>query len=164
MTLRAAVVYPPSELALCKAKKGGTYPGSLQSVNNSSEQTATLDAYDFTRQTSVAWPAVSSTITPPLLGVWLISAYCLFYSVNSSADTTGGRQLTIKRAVTNAILAKDSKPAFGPINVATACGCQMALDMSFAAGGTYGVFLTAYQTSGVALLIEPYLTLQYLGP
>ena len=158
MTLDA---FPKSGLVIAKAKRGGTYPGSLQSLNNSSEVQAVFDAYDFTRADAAApWPAVSSTITPPAPGIWQISAYILFYSVNSAADTTGGRQLAIKRQTTNTILAKDSKPAFGPVNVATACGCEATVDMS---GGTFGVYITGFQTSGVALLIEPYMTLEFKG-
>lgn len=153
--------YPASGLVIAKAKRAGTYPGSLQSVNNSSEVQIVFDAYEFTRaDPTTPWAVIGSTITPPAPGIWQISAYCLFYSVGTTADTTGGRQLAIKRQITNAILAKDSKPAFGPVAVATACGCQMTLDMS---AGTFGVYCTAYHTAGVALLIEPYLTLEFKG-
>lgn len=154
-------IYPASGLVMAKAKRGGAYPGSLQSVNNSSESTIVFDAYEFTRaDPTTPWPAIGSVIIPPVVGIWQISAYCLFYSVGSAADTTGGRQLALKRQTTNAVLAKDSKPAFGPVAVATACGCQMTFDMS---GGTFGVYCTAYHTSGVALLIEPYMTLEFKG-
>lgn len=155
---------PAPSIYIAKAKRGGTYPpaSALQQLVNSSELTATLDAWDFTRIPSggTAWQAVANIITPPVVGIWRITAYALFWAINTAADTTGVRQVIIKRSPGNTVIVKGSNPAVGPLNVATAVACDVTLDMSAA---TYPVFMTVYQTSGSTLPVEPYLVLEQKG-
>lgn len=151
------------ETYIAKARRGGTYPGSLQGIPNSAETNIVFDSHEFTRQGSKAWQAPGTNYTPPVTGIWHARAYCLFYSLSTAADTAGGRQVAIRRQSNSALLVKDSKPAFGPLGVATATVCDVTLDMT---AGTFAIYLTAFHNAGagINILIEPYLVLEYKGP